>query len=216
MRSTNAKFAPRTRGFLRRKQTLVNAERYTTPELKEYERKVLEADERIAEIERRLFSELRLWIGEQSARLRRTAAAVAQLDVLGNFARLAASRNYTRPEFADDTQIMIVGGRHPVIEQLLQQKGERFVPNDLFHRTTPLTADSADYGGRTWAGKSTYLRQAALIILMAQIGSFVPAGPGAPATHRSEFLHAHRGGGQSGARKAIHFPGGNDRGLRQS
>ena len=83
-----------------RKQTLVNAERYTTPELKEYERKVLEADERIAEIERRLFSELRLWIGEQAARLRRTATAIAQLDVLGNFARLAASRNYTRPEFA--------------------------------------------------------------------------------------------------------------------
>ncbi len=75
-----------------RKQTLVNAERYTTPELKEYERKVLDADERIAEIERRLFAELRLWIGEQAARLRRTAAAVAQLDVLGNFARLAASR----------------------------------------------------------------------------------------------------------------------------
>ncbi len=72
------------------------------PELKEYERKVLDADERIAEIERRLFSELRLWIGEQAARLRRTAMAIAQLDVLGNFARLAASRNYTRPEFTDD------------------------------------------------------------------------------------------------------------------
>ena len=156
-----------------RKQTLVNAERFTTRELKEYERKVLDADERIAEIERRLFSELRLWIGEQAARLRRTAAAISQLDVLGNFARLAASRNYTRPEFGDDTQIMIVAGRHPVIEQLLVQKGERFVPNDLF------LDDSAQQilliTGPNMGGKSTYLRQAALIILMAQMGSFVPA-----------------------------------------
>jgi len=156
-----------------RKQTLVNAERFTTPELKEYERKVLEADERTAEIERRLFSEMRLWIGEQAGRLRRTAAAISQLDVLGNFARLAASRNYTRPEFSDDSQIMIVAGRHPVIEQLLVQKGERFVPNDLF------LDDAAQQilliTGPNMGGKSTYLRQAALIILMAQMGSFVPA-----------------------------------------
>jgi DNA mismatch repair protein MutS len=156
-----------------RKQTLVNAERFTTPELKEYERKVLDADERIAEIERRLFSELRLWIGEQAARLRRTATAISQLDVLGNFARLAVSRNYTRPEFSDDTQILIVAGRHPVIEQLLVQKGERFVPNDLF------LDDAAQQilliTGPNMGGKSTYLRQAALIILMAQMGSFVPA-----------------------------------------
>jgi len=156
-----------------RKQTLVNAERFTTPELKEYERKVLDADERIAEIERRLFSELRLWIGEQSSRLRRTGSAIAQLDVLGNFARLAASRNYTRPEFADDTQIMIVAGRHPVIEQLLEQKGERFVPNDLFLDDT--TQQILLITGPNMGGKSTYLRQAALIILMAQMGSFVPA-----------------------------------------
>ena len=156
-----------------RKQTLVNAERFTTPELKEYERKVLDADERIGEIERRLFSELRLWIGEQAARLRRTAAAIAQLDVLGNFARLAASRNYTRPEFSDDTQIMIVAGRHPVIEQLLQQRGERFVPNDLFLDDT--SQQILLITGPNMGGKSTYLRQAALIILMAQMGSFVPA-----------------------------------------
>jgi len=156
-----------------RKQTLVNAERYTTPELHEYERKVLDADERIAEIERRLFVELRLWIGEQAARLRRTASAVSQLDVLGNFARLAASRNYVRPEFGDDSQIMIVAGRHPVIEQLLEQKGERFVPNDLY------LDDSGQQilliTGPNMGGKSTYLRQAALIVLMAQMGSFVPA-----------------------------------------
>src|SRR5258708_38672248 len=111
---------------------MVNVERFTTPALKEYEGKVLDADERIAEIERRLFAEMRLWIAEQAARLRRTASAVAQLDGVGNFARLAASRNYVRPEFGDDGQIMIVAGRHPVVEQLLPQKGERFVPNDLY------------------------------------------------------------------------------------
>jgi DNA mismatch repair protein MutS len=156
-----------------RKQTLVNAERFTTPELKEYERKVLDADERSAEIERRLFSELRLWVGEQAGRIRRTAAAIAQLDVLGNFARLAASRNYARPEFSDDAQILILAGRHPVIEQLLEQKGERFVPNDLFldDRAQQILLIT----GPNMGGKSTYLRQAALIILMAQMGSFVPA-----------------------------------------
>jgi DNA mismatch repair protein MutS len=156
-----------------RKQTLVNAERYTTPELKEYERKVLDADEQIAEIERRLFHELRLWIAEQAARLRRTASAVARLDVLGNFARMAASRNYTRPVFGDDGQIMIVAGRHPVIEQLLEQKGERFVPNDLYLDDT--TQQILLITGPNMGGKSTYLRQAALIVLMAQMGSFVPA-----------------------------------------
>jgi DNA mismatch repair protein MutS len=156
-----------------RKQTLVNAERYTAPELREYERKVLDADEKIAEIERRLFEELRLWIGEQAGRLRRTAAAVAQLDVLGNFARLAASRNYVRPEFGDDGQIMIVAGRHPVIEQLLEQKGERFVPNDLY--LDEATQQILLITGPNMGGKSTYLRQAALIVLMAQMGSFVPA-----------------------------------------
>src|SRR5579871_1825205 len=156
-----------------RKQTLVNAERFTTPELKDYERKILEADERIAEIERRLFSELRLWIAEQAARLRRTAAAIAQLDVLGNFARLAASRNYTRPEFTGEQQILIVGGRHPVIEQLLEQRGERFVPNDLF--LDQASQQILLITGPNMGGKSTYLRQAALIVLMAQMGSFVPA-----------------------------------------
>jgi DNA mismatch repair protein MutS len=156
-----------------RKQTLVNAERFTTPELKEYERKVLDADERIAEIERRLFFELRQWVGEQAARLRSTAAAIAQLDVLGNFARLAASRNYARPEFTGDAQILIVAGRHPVIEQLLEQRGERFVPNDLF--LDEASQQILLITGPNMGGKSTYLRQAALIVLMAQMGSFVPA-----------------------------------------
>jgi DNA mismatch repair protein MutS len=156
-----------------RKQTLVNAERYTAPELREYERKVLDADERIATIERRLFEELRAWIGERAPRLRRTATAVAQLDVLGNFARLAASRNYSRPDFAEDSQIMIVAGRHPVIEQLLEQKGERFVPNDLYLDDT--SQQILLITGPNMGGKSTYLRQAALIVVMAQMGSFVPA-----------------------------------------
>src|SRR5579862_4543718 len=156
-----------------RKQTLVNAERYTAPELREYERKVLDADERIATIERRLFEELRAWIGESAPRLRRTATAVAQLDVLGNFARLAASRNYTRPDFAEDSQVMIVAGRHPVIEQLLEQKGERFVPNDLY--LDDASQQILLITGPNMGGKSTYLRQAALIVVMAQMGSFVPA-----------------------------------------
>jgi DNA mismatch repair protein MutS len=168
--NANLRLAPKD---FDRKQTLANAERFTTPELKEYETKVLDADERGAEIERRLFAELRLWIAEQAARLRRTAFAVAQLDVLGNFGRLAASRNYARPEFSDDGQITIVAGRHPVIEQLLQQKGERFVPNDLYLNAT--THQIMLITGPNMGGKSTYLRQAALIVLMAQMGSFVPA-----------------------------------------
>ena len=157
-----------------RKQTLANAERYTTAELREYERKVLDADERIAEIEKRLFAELRVWVAERAPRVRRTASAVAQLDVLGNFARLAATRNYTRPEFGNDAQIMIVAGRHPVIEQLLEQKGERFVPNDLY--LDDASQQILLITGPNMGGKSTYLRQAALIVLMAQMGSFVPAG----------------------------------------
>jgi DNA mismatch repair protein MutS len=156
-----------------RKQTLVNAERFTTPELKEHERKVMAADEQIAEIERRLFAEIRAWIALQSHRLRRTAAAVAQLDVLANLARLAASRNYVCPEFVNTGELMIVGGRHPVIEQLLEQQGQRFVPNAVYLNDT--THQILLITGPNMGGKSTYLRQVALIVLMAQMGSFVPA-----------------------------------------
>jgi DNA mismatch repair protein MutS len=156
-----------------RKQTLANAERFTTPELKDYERKVLEADDRISEIERRLFAELREWIAVQAPRLRRTAAAIGQLDVLVNLARLAAERNYSRPEFTEDGDMMIVAGRHPVIEQLLEARGERFVPNDLYLNDT--SQQILLITGPNMGGKSTYLRQAALIVIMAQIGSFVPA-----------------------------------------
>ena len=156
-----------------RKQTLVNAERFTMPELKEYESKVLAADERIGEIERRLFSEVRAWVAHESPRLRRTAAAIAQLDVLATFAVLAATRRYVRPEFTDGGELLILGGRHPVIEHLLEQQGERFVPNALYLSST--THQILLITGPNMGGKSTYLRQAALIVLLAQMGSFVPA-----------------------------------------
>ncbi len=156
-----------------RKQTLVNAERFTSAELKEYERKILAADERILEIERQLFVEIRASVAAQAARLRRTAAAVAQLDVLTSFAKLAADRGYARPEFNSAGELLIVGGRHPVIEELLRQRGERFVPNDLCF--DPGRQQLLLITGPNMGGKSTYLRQAALIVLMAQMGSFVPA-----------------------------------------
>jgi len=156
-----------------RKQTLVNAERFTSAELKECERKILAADERIAEIENRLFVELRSGVAAHAARLRVTASAIAQLDVLTSFAKLTAERGYCRPEFNSAGELLIVDGRHPVIEELLRQRGERFVPNDLYlesQRQQLLLITGPNMGG-----KSTYLRQAALIVLMAQMGCFVPA-----------------------------------------
>src|ERR1700687_4364428 len=156
-----------------RKQTLVNAERFTSPELKEYERKILAADERIVEIECQLFVEIRNSVAANAVRLRHTAAAVAQLDVLTSFAKLAADRGYVRPEFNSTGELLIVGGRHPVIEELLRQKGERFVPNDLCF--DPGRQQLLLITGPNMGGKSTYLRQSALIVLMAQMGSFVPA-----------------------------------------
>ncbi len=156
-----------------RKQTLVNAERFTFSELKEYERKILAADERILEIERQLFIDLRSSIAAKASRLRKTASAIAQLDVLASFAKLAADRGYTRPEFNSTGELLIVAGRHPVIEELLKQKGERFVPNDLCFE--PGRQQLLLITGPNMGGKSTYLRQAALIVLMAQMGSYVPA-----------------------------------------
>lgn len=156
-----------------RKQTLVNAERFTSPELKDYERKILAADERILEIERQLFTDLRAGIAAKAARLRKTAVAVSKLDVLASFAKLAADRSYVRPEFNTKGELLIVGGRHPVIEELLRQKGERFVPNDLCFE--PGRQQLLLITGPNMGGKSTYLRQAALIVLMAQMGCYVPA-----------------------------------------
>ena len=156
-----------------RKQTLVNAERFTSPELKEYERKILAADERILEIERQLYVDIRAGIAGKASRLRRTAAAIAKLDVLASFAKLAADRNYVRPEFNGVGEVLIVGGRHPVIEELLKQRGERFVPNDLCFE--PGRQQLLLITGPNMGGKSTYLRQTALMVLMAQMGSFVAA-----------------------------------------
>ena len=164
-----------------RKQTLVNAERFTSSELKDHERKVLSAEERSLEIERRLYGEIRESIAKEAGRLRRLAAAVAQLDVLVNFARIAASRNFTRPEFTETEvarkgprgELMIAAGRHPVIERLLEERGERFVPKDLY--LDDETQFLLVITGPNMGGKSTYLRQAALISILAQAGSFVPA-----------------------------------------
>jgi DNA mismatch repair protein MutS len=157
-----------------RKQTLVNAERFTTPELKEYERKVLDAQEKMVEIERRLFAELRTAIAAESRRIRQMALALAEIDVLASFATQAANRSYCRPRLDDSSDIEIVDGRHPVIEQQdLSGVADRFVSNDLFLNGT--TNAVLVITGPNMGGKSTYLRQAALIVLMAQMGSFVPA-----------------------------------------
>jgi DNA mismatch repair protein MutS len=164
-----------------RKQTLVNAERFTSSELAGYERKVLSAEERVLEIERRLYGEIRESIAREAGRLRKSAASIAQLDVLVNFARIAAARHYSRPQFTEDAAakkgtrgaLLVAGGRHPVIEKLLEERGERFVPNDLY------LADESPFllliTGPNMGGKSTYLRQTALISILAQMGSFVPA-----------------------------------------
>jgi DNA mismatch repair protein MutS len=160
-------------GDYERKQTLVNAERFTSAELKDYERKVLAADERILEIEKRLFMEIRSFVASEAGRLRRTASAIAQLDVLTAFGKLAADRGYVRPEFNDLGELLMVAARHPVIEELLRQRGERFVPNDLCFE--PTRQQLLLITGPNMGGKSTYLRQTALIVIMAQMGSFVPA-----------------------------------------
>jgi DNA mismatch repair protein MutS len=155
-----------------RKQTLVNAERFTTPELKEYESKILDAQEKIVEIERRLFAELRSAIAGEARRIRQTALALAEVDVLAALANIAALRHYCRPKFDESADIEIAGGRHPVIEQQ-DFAGERFVPNDLYLNAT--THAVLLLTGPNMGGKSTYLRQTALAVILAQMGSFVPA-----------------------------------------
>ncbi len=153
-----------------RKQTLVNAERYVTPELKEYETKVFNAEERIRDAERRIFQEVCAQLNRHSAEILGTARILAQLDVLSSLAETAANYGYHCPEVVEDDVVEIYQGRHPVVEQTLQ--GSRFVPNDAVfeseERIRILT-------GPNMSGKSTFLRQVALISLMAQMGSFVPA-----------------------------------------
>src|SRR6201993_2148597 len=157
-----------------RKQTLVNAERFTTPELKEYEAKILDAQEKIVEIERRLFAELRTAIAGEAKRIRQAAVALAGVDVLAGCAPIAPLRDYCRPSLDDSGVLEIVAGRHPVIEQQdLNAGAERFVPNDLYLNTTTHTI--LVLTGPNMGGKSTYLRQAALVVILAQMGSFVPA-----------------------------------------
>ena len=162
-----------------RKQTLVGAERFTTPELKEYEAKILDAQEKIVEIERRLFTELRTAIAAEAKRIRQTALALAEVDVLSSLAHVAALRNYCRPNFIPATEntagdLEILEGRHPVIEQQEMSGGtDRFVPNDLYLNSSTHTILLLT--GPNMGGKSTYLRQTALIVILAQMGSFIPA-----------------------------------------
>ena len=160
-----------------RKQTLVGAERFTTPELKGYEARILDAQEKIVEIERRLFTELRTAIAAEARRIRQTALALAEVDVLAAQAHVAALRNYCRPTFVESAnggELEIMAGRHAVIEQQeLAGRNERFVPNDLYLNGT--THNVLLLTGPNMGGKSTYLRQTALIVILAQMGSFVPA-----------------------------------------
>jgi len=157
-----------------RKQTLVGAERFVTPELKEYEEKILTAEEKILEIERNLFQDIRSRIADNSRRIRQTASVIAEFDVLAGFAATAQRFGYTRPQISTNNEFVISKGRHPVIEALAEEhRADRFVPNDLFMN------DSADQilivTGPNMGGKSTFLRQAALLVIFAQMGSFVPA-----------------------------------------
>lgn len=153
-----------------RKQTLVNAERFITPEMKEYETLVLNAEERIHEIETRIFRQVCSQIADSSRMLLETARALAQLDVLASLAETAALHGYTRPEITTDTILEIRDGRHPVVERSL--RAERFVPNDAIFEEGEIVRLIT---GPNMSGKSTFLRQVALIALMAQMGSFVPA-----------------------------------------
>jgi len=155
-----------------RKQTLVSAERFTTPELKQYETKVLEAEEKIVEIERRLFTELRTAVAGEAKRIRQTSLALAEVDVLLALAHIAAERGYARPELDDSGIIELLEARHPVVEQRVMSGAERFVPNDLL--LNPESDSIVLLTGPNMGGKSTYLRQTALIVIMAQIGSYVP------------------------------------------
>ena len=155
-----------------RKQTLVNAERYITEELKEYEQKILGAEDQILTIEQRIFSELISWMHDYIKEVQQNAFLVAQLDCLSAFAHLAKQHQYTQPELDDTFDLDIKKGRHPVIERQLPL-GETYVANDVFLDRE--TQQIIMITGPNMSGKSAILRQTALIVLLAQIGSFVPA-----------------------------------------
>ena len=167
-----------------RKQTLVNAERFTTPELKEYETKILTAQERSVEIERHIFADLRATLLQAASRIRETARRVAEIDLLACFAHLASLRGWIRPQIDNSGILEFVAGRHPVVEQRMEESASgRFVPNSVSLEAAHLPGSSPDSRGPSIAlitgpnmgGKSTFLRQAALLVIMAQCGSFVPA-----------------------------------------
>ncbi len=165
---SNTKFAPE---HYIRKQTLVNAERYITPELKEYETLVLNAEEQILAVEKRLFEELCVQLAAQAERLLHNARLLARLDVFASLAEAAAINNYVKPKVVQEDVLQLINCRHPVVERSLPP-GQRFTPNDCEYTM----------GERIWvitgpnmSGKSTFLRQIAICVLMAQIGSFVPA-----------------------------------------
>jgi len=154
-----------------RKQTLVNAERYITPEMKEYETLVLNAEEEILDVERELFEVICKDLSTHNEAMLGTARAIAHIDTLLSLAQVAVREGYVRPTLADDDMLIVKSGRHPVVEQLLDG-GVRYIPND-----THFDSDSRVHiiTGPNMSGKSTYIRQVAVIVLMAQIGSFVPA-----------------------------------------
>jgi DNA mismatch repair protein MutS len=159
-----------------RKQTLVNAERFTTPELKDLEHRILTAHERSVEIEREIFAALRATVLAEAARIRATSAAIAEIDLLANFAHVAAARTYAEPELIEGEACLLeaASARHPVIECMMDRAGTaRFIPNDLSLDTA--TSNLLLITGPNMGGKSTYLRQAALLVILAQMGSFVPA-----------------------------------------
>ncbi len=155
-----------------RKQTLVNAERFTTPELKDLESKILDAEEKILAIERELFENLRALAVSNAARIKATAAAIAELDVTLALAEVAAENRYSRPHFSQDGTMSVAAARHPVIEKLAEKDAQRFIPNDHYFSPAEFLAVIT---GPNMGGKSTYLRQAALVAILAQTGSFVPA-----------------------------------------
>ncbi len=155
-----------------RKQTLTNAERFITPELKEYEEKILSAEEKMQQLEAKLFADLRAKVGDCAETIQMNASAIAQLDVVCSFAHISRKNNYVRPAVSDDFTLHIEGGRHPVIESLLPP-GERYIPNDTL-------LDESEQQvliitGPNMSGKSSYIRQVGLIVLLAQIGCYVPA-----------------------------------------